>query len=87
MQRPAGTGVHDRRVSADVSLSAEVAAWFATRGFCLRVNDVGTSPDDHVVVDLMTHDGRLAQRDYGTGSSETDAMIRARERYRQEQGE
>jgi hypothetical protein len=79
--------VHDRRVSEDASLSAEVTAWFHDRGFSLRVNDVGASPNDHFGVDLMTLDGRLAQRDYGTGSSETDAMIRARERYRQEQGD
>ena len=74
-------------MSDDASLRAQVTAWFATRGFSLRVNDEGTSPDDRVVVDLMTLDGRLAQGDYGIGSSETDAMIRARERYSKEQGE
>jgi hypothetical protein len=78
----------------------DVAAWFEARGFSVRISDhdysedVRSSPgglkslsrDHHVWVDLLESDGRLLQGGYGSGDSPGEAMNRARERYRQEQG-
>jgi len=93
--------VHDGSISDDSSVSADFAAWFEARGFRLSIGDldysseVRSSPwrrraplqDNHTWVDLSALDGRLIQRGYGSGESATDAMIRARDRYRQEQGD
>lgn len=45
------------------------------------------SQDQHTWVYLQALDGRLIERGYGSGESATDAMIRARDRYRQKQGD
>lgn len=93
--------VHDGGVSDDSSERADVAAWLEARGFRLSISDVdyssevcssswgrkAPSQDHHTWVDLLALDGRLIQRGYGSGESATDAMIRARDRYRQEQGD
>jgi len=38
-----------------------------------------------VWVDLLSLDGRLIQGGYGSGNTAEDAMLRARQRYEQEQ--
>jgi hypothetical protein len=92
--------VHDGGVSDASPEIADVEAWFAARGFRLRISDVDYSHDvrsspwgrnapsreHHAWVDLLTLDGRLIQGGYGSGETTGDAMTRARDRYRQEQG-
>ena len=79
----------------------DVPAWFEARGFVVRLSNtdysdkVRSSPrgrkassrDDHFWVDLLTSDGRLIHGGYGSGVSADDAMRRARQRFRQEQGD
>lgn len=82
------------------SVSAEVAAWFEAKGLTVRISDVdyssevrsspwgGKAPlrDHHVWVDLLALDGRMIQVGFGSGQSADEAMLRARDRYRVEQG-
>lgn len=84
----------------DGSVSAEVAAWFEARGLTVRISDVDYSSEvrsspwgrkapsrhHHVWVDLLALDGRMIQGGFGSGQSADDAMLRARDRYRVEQG-
>lgn len=74
-------------------------AWFVERGFRVTVSEtdyseqVRRSPrgrktpsrNHHVWVDLLSAEGRLIQGGYGSGDTPDDAMIRALERYQQEQ--
>jgi hypothetical protein len=85
----------------DGSVSAEVAAWFETRGLTVRISDVDYSSEvrsspwgrkapsrnHHVWVDLLALDGRMIQGGFGSGQSADEAMLRARDRYRVEQGD
>jgi hypothetical protein len=78
----------------------DVIAWFEARGFRLRISDtdysaeVRASPwgrtalsrDHHVWVDLIASDGRMLHGGYGSGTSASVAMRRARQRYVEEQG-
>jgi hypothetical protein len=83
------------------SVGAEVAAWFEARGLTLRISDVDYSNEvrsspwgrrapsrhHHVWVDLLALDGRMIQGGFGSGQSVAEAMLRARDRYRVEQGD
>ena len=85
----------------DRSISAEVAAWFEARGLTVRISDVDYSSEvtvglpgrkapsgnHHVWVDLLALDGRMIQGGFGSGQSADEAMLRARDRYRVEQGD
>jgi len=78
---------------------AEVAAYFAARGMGVQVSpkdysqQVRSGPwrrksstgDHHVWVDLIATDGQVLQGGYGSGDSEEQALLRAQQRYRQEQ--
>ena len=84
----------------DCSVSADVAAWFYAMGFTVRISDVdysnevrsspwgrkAPSRNHHVWVDLLALDGRMIQGGFGSGQSADEAMLRARDRYRVEQG-
>jgi hypothetical protein len=78
----------------------DVSAWFAARGFGVRLSDTdysgqvrasqrghaALSRDLHFWVDVLSGDGRLLHGGYGSGASASEAFERARERYIQEQG-
>jgi hypothetical protein len=58
-----------------------VRAWFATRGFDIRVCE----SDGEFWADLMGRDGRVVSAKYGRGVGPDKAAARARQRYAQEQ--
>lgn len=78
----------------------DVGAWFAARGFGVRLSDTdysgqvrasqwgraALSRDLHFWVDLLFSDGRLCHGGYGSGASASEAFERARERYIEEEG-
>jgi hypothetical protein len=84
----------------DGSVGAEVAAWFEARGLTVRISDIdysgevrssqwgrkAPSRNHHFWVDLVALDGRMIQGGFGSGQSADEAMLRARDRYRAEQG-
>lgn len=88
-------------VFKDGSVGAEVAAWFEARGLTVRISDVDYSSEvrsgpwgrkapsrnHHVWVDLLALDGRMIQGGFGSGQSADEALLRARDRYRVEQGD
>jgi hypothetical protein len=78
----------------------DVNTWFSERGFRVVPSVTGyseavrSSPwgkralsrDHHVWVDLAKPDGTIVSPGYGSGLTLTDAALRARRRWQQEQG-
>ena len=85
----------------DGSVCAEVAVWFEARGLTVPISDVDYSSEvrsspwgrkapsrnHHVWVDLLALDGRMIHGGFGSGHSADEAMLRAHDRYRVEQGD
>jgi hypothetical protein len=76
--------------------AGDVESWFAARGFLVRISDTdysdrlprnALSKTHHVWADLLSTGGRVIHPAYGSGESASAALHRARQRYRQEQGE